>query len=198
VSYESRTACDRVLRVRREGSVAIVLAAVVTLTLGGAVLPVRSRRQRWRATAVHDGRRRRMEPGRSDFQRRSAGRVLLDTNGSINGRRVTRYIVGFHHGTMQRRIGSRGGNGRGQNVTITEVAGSQTFTLTGTLSSAGSTMMGTYTSTRTAPDGSPCGYAVTGTSYTWAQLRCRRLPEPSPGASTVTSEQSGLANQTSS
>ena len=54
----------------------------------------------------------------------------------------------------------------GQNVTLTEVAGTQTFTLTGTLSSDGSTMMGTYTSTAgTATDGSPCGYAETGLSW---------------------------------
>ncbi|MGC1788614.1 MAG: hypothetical protein WA718_17935, partial [Terriglobales bacterium] len=54
----------------------------------------------------------------------------------------------------------------GQNVTLTEVAGTQTFTLTGTLSSDGSTMMGTYNSTAgTAADGSVCGYAVTGLSW---------------------------------
>src|SRR5208337_312745 len=54
----------------------------------------------------------------------------------------------------------------GQNVTLTEVAGTQTFTLTGTLSSDGSTMMGTYTSTAgTAADGSVCGYAETGLSW---------------------------------
>ena len=54
----------------------------------------------------------------------------------------------------------------GQNVTLTEVAGTQTFTLTGTLSSDGSTMMGTYNSTAgTAADGSVCGYAETGLSW---------------------------------
>ena len=54
----------------------------------------------------------------------------------------------------------------GQNVTITEAAGTQTYTLTGTLSADGSTMMGTYTSTAgTAADGSPCGYAETGLSW---------------------------------
>jgi hypothetical protein len=54
----------------------------------------------------------------------------------------------------------------GPNVTITEVAATQTFTLTGTLSSDGSTMMGTYNSTAgTATDGSACGYAETGLSW---------------------------------
>jgi hypothetical protein len=54
----------------------------------------------------------------------------------------------------------------GQKVTITETAGTQGYTLTGTLSSDGSTMMGTYTTTAgTAADGSPCGYAETGLSW---------------------------------
>jgi hypothetical protein len=54
----------------------------------------------------------------------------------------------------------------GSNVTITEVAGTQSFTLTGTLSSDGTTMMGTYTSTAgTAADGSVCGYAESGLNW---------------------------------
>ncbi len=54
----------------------------------------------------------------------------------------------------------------GQSLTITETAGTQSYTLTGTLSSDGSTMMGTYTTTAgTAADGSPCGYAETGLSW---------------------------------
>ena len=54
----------------------------------------------------------------------------------------------------------------GQNVTLTAVAGTQTFVLSGTLSANGSAMMGTYTSTAgTAADGSVCGYAETGSSW---------------------------------
>ena len=54
----------------------------------------------------------------------------------------------------------------GQNVTITEAAASQTYTLTGALSADGTTMMGSYTSTAgTAADGSACGYAETGLSW---------------------------------
>ena len=56
----------------------------------------------------------------------------------------------------------------GQTVTLTAVAGTQTFTLTGTLRSDGSAIdNGTYTSTAgTASDGTtPCGAAETGVSW---------------------------------
>ena len=53
-----------------------------------------------------------------------------------------------------------------QNVTLTAVAGTQTFTLTGTLSLDGTSMAGTYISTAgTAGDGSPCGTAQTGLQW---------------------------------
>jgi hypothetical protein len=49
---------------------------------------------------------------------------------------------------------------------LTAVAGTQTFTLTGTLSLDGLTMAGTYDSTAgTAGDGSPCGTAQTGLQW---------------------------------
>jgi hypothetical protein len=55
---------------------------------------------------------------------------------------------------------------KGQNVSLTAVAGSQTFTFTGALSSDNSTLTGTYSSTGgTAVDGSPCGTAQTGLSW---------------------------------
>ena len=55
----------------------------------------------------------------------------------------------------------------GQNVTLTAMAGTQTFSLTGMLSLNGTTMLGTYTSTAgTASDGSPCGTAQTGLQWT--------------------------------
>ena len=50
----------------------------------------------------------------------------------------------------------------GQNVTLTVVAGLQTFTLTGTLSAGGTTMAGRYAST----DGNGCGTAQTGLQWT--------------------------------
>jgi len=58
------------------------------------------------------------------------------------------------------------GNLSGQNVSLTAVAGNQTFTLTGVLSFDGSTMAGTYSSTAgTASDGSACGTAQTGLQW---------------------------------
>jgi hypothetical protein len=58
------------------------------------------------------------------------------------------------------------GTNNGQTVTLTAVAGGQTFVLTGTLSADGSTMVGTYTSTagQTA-DGTACGTAQSGLSW---------------------------------
>ncbi|HEY4903579.1 MAG TPA: choice-of-anchor D domain-containing protein [Candidatus Sulfotelmatobacter sp.] len=54
----------------------------------------------------------------------------------------------------------------GQTVTLTVVAGPQTFTLTGALSADGTTMMGTYTST----DGKGCGSAHTGLQWSAASV----------------------------
>jgi hypothetical protein len=56
----------------------------------------------------------------------------------------------------------------GSNVTLTVTAGGQTFVLTGTLSSDGSTLMGTYTSTAgagTAANGTACGTAQSGLQW---------------------------------
>ena len=55
----------------------------------------------------------------------------------------------------------------GQNVTLTVVAGTQTFTLTGSLSPDGSTMMGTYAST----DGKGCGTAQTGLHWSATSVK---------------------------
>ncbi len=55
----------------------------------------------------------------------------------------------------------------GANVALAAVAGSQTYTLTGTMSFDASSMAGTYTSTGgTGRDGSPCGTAQTGLQWT--------------------------------
>jgi hypothetical protein len=82
----------------------------------------------------------------------------------------------------------------GQNVTITEVAGTQTFTLTGTLSSDGSTMMGTYTSTAgTAANGSVCGYAETGLS--WSAVSVPPLTGSIQGSFHSTEVGTDLTNQ---
>jgi len=82
----------------------------------------------------------------------------------------------------------------GQNVTLQEIAGTQTYTLTGTLSSDGSTMMGTYNSTAgTASDGSPCGYAETGLS--WSAVSVPPLTGAITGSFHSTSGNSGLKDQ---
>jgi hypothetical protein len=82
----------------------------------------------------------------------------------------------------------------GQNVTITEVAGTQTFTLTGTLSSDGSTMMGTYTSTAgTAANGSVCGYVETG--LPWSAVSVPPLTGSIQGSFHSTQAGTSLTNQ---
>jgi len=56
----------------------------------------------------------------------------------------------------------------GQNVKLTAVAGGQTYTLNGTLSADGSTMMGTYAlsaDSSVAPGAKPCGTAQTGLQW---------------------------------
>ena len=63
----------------------------------------------------------------------------------------------------------------GQNVTFTALAGIQTFTLTGTLSPDGSTMMGTYVST----DGKGCGTAQAGLQ--WSATSVKPLTGPVQG-----------------
>ncbi len=100
------------------------------------------------------------------------GGFFLESNGSITGQTV--YSV---TSSTSSNGPCNGGTApvtlttSGQNVTITEVAGTQTFTLTGALSSDGSSMSGTYSATAgTAVDGSACGYAVSGSSFTWSAI----------------------------
>jgi hypothetical protein len=82
----------------------------------------------------------------------------------------------------------------GQNVAITEVAGTQTFTLTGTLSSNGSTMMGTYTSTAgTAANGSVCGYVET--ALPWSAVSVPPLTGSIQGSFHSTETGTDLTNQ---
>jgi hypothetical protein len=181
------------------GLLPLLLAAVVTLTAcGGSSSPSSQQGAtlagNWQFTMAPQTDGNQADP---TFSGGLLGGFFLDTNGSINGQ--TGYSV-----TSSASITGPCNAGSapvavtvsGQNVTITEVAGSQTFTLTGTLSSDGSTMMGTYTSTAgTAPDGSPCGYAVTGTSYTWSATSVPPITGTITGSFHSTSETSGLANQ---
>jgi hypothetical protein len=125
------------------------------------------------------------------------GGFFLQSNGSVTGQTVysiatsTSITGACNSGSAPVSVTISG-----QNVTLTEVAGAQTFTLTGTLASNGSTMMGTYTSTAgTAADGSPCGYAETGLS--WSAVSVPPLTGSISGSfhSGGTGDDSGLLNQ---
>ncbi|MGA9904442.1 MAG: hypothetical protein WBQ39_21080 [Terriglobales bacterium] len=98
------------------------------------------------------------------------GGFLLQNNGSITG--AATYAVSLSNLLIPCNAGSAAitGSISGQNVkTITAVAGTQTFTLAGTLSLDGTSMAGTYSSTAgTAPDGAPCGTAQTGLQWSAA------------------------------
>jgi hypothetical protein len=100
------------------------------------------------------------------------GGFLLQTNGSVTGQAV--YAVSAANiqpplvNPCNSGTATITGTITGQTVTLTAVAGTQTFTLTGTLSSDGSSIdNGKYTSTAgTASDGvTPCGAAETGVSW---------------------------------
>jgi hypothetical protein len=82
----------------------------------------------------------------------------------------------------------------GQTVTLTAVAGTQTFTYTGTLSSDGSTVAGTYTSSAgTAPDGTACGTAQSGLS--WSATSVPPATGTITGSFHSTAGAAGLSNQ---
>jgi len=138
-------------------------------------------------------------PGDPTFTGGLQGGFLVMSNGTITGQTV--YSVtssAAPAGTGPCNSGSAPVSVvlSGQNVTITEAAGTQTFTLTGTLSSDGSTMMGTYTSTAgTAANGSVCGYAETGLS--WSAVSVPPLTGSITGSfhSGGPSDNSGLLNQ---
>jgi hypothetical protein len=123
------------------------------------------------------------------------GGFLLQNNGSITGQTVYS-VTSANSSTGPCNSGSAPVTVTlsGQNVTLTAVAGSQTFTLTGTLTSGGSTMMGTYTSTAgTASDGSACGYAETGLS--WTAVSVPSITGPIQGSFHSTGGNAGLSNQ---
>jgi hypothetical protein len=124
------------------------------------------------------------------------GGFLLDSNNSVSGQAV--YFVQSSSGLVP----CNGGTApitatlSGLNVSITAVAATQTFTLTGTLSSDGSTMNGFYNSTAgTAADGSPCGYAETGTSLSWSALQVPALTGSVSGSFHSTGNESPVQNE---
>ncbi len=110
-------------------------------------------------------------PSDNSFQGGMQGGFLLQSNSSVTGG-VT-YSISLppqQQGGAPTLCNSGSapvtGSLNGQNVSLTAVAGSQTFTLTGTLSGDGSTMMGTYASN----DGQGCGTAQTGLQWSAASV----------------------------
>lgn len=94
------------------------------------------------------------------------GFLLQNSSGSVTGGAA--YSVSEPQLLIPCNSGSASITGTisGQNVTLAAVAGTQTFTFTGTLSFDGSTMVGTYASSAgTAGDGAPCGSAQTGLQW---------------------------------
>jgi hypothetical protein len=82
----------------------------------------------------------------------------------------------------------------GQDVTLTAVAGTQTFSFTGRMSIDGTNMGGTYASTAgTATDGSPCGTAQTGLQ--WSAVMVPPLFGSFLGSFHSTGGAAGLNNQ---
>ena len=104
-------------------------------------------------------------PSDNSFQGGIVGGFLLQANGSVTG--AATYSIKLPPqlggGSTICNSGSAPITGTisGQGVTLTAVAGNQTFAFTGGLSADGSTMMGTYTST----DGNGCGTAQAGLQW---------------------------------
>jgi hypothetical protein len=94
------------------------------------------------------------------------GGFLLETSGSVTG--GTTYAVSLPGFLIPCNSGSATitGTVSGQTVSLTAVAGTQTFALKGTISLDGSSMSGTYNSTDgTASNGAPCGTAQSGLQW---------------------------------
>src|ERR1035438_5154692 len=156
---------ERVLLLAIALVLAIVLSGCGGSSSSSGSSPVSTLSGNWQFTmaAQSDG-----VPGDPTFSGGLLGGFLLQNNNSASGQTVYS-ITSSTSATGPCNSGSAPVSVTisGSNVTITEVAGTQTFTLTGTLSSDGTTMMGTYNPTPgTAADGSVCGYAESGLSWT--------------------------------
>lgn len=122
------------------------------------------------------------------------GGFLLDNNGSVSG--AATYSVSLTNFSAPCNRGSATVTGtiNGQTVEFSAVAGTQTFSLNGTLSLDGSTMTGTYDATAgTAGDGSPCGAAQTGAQ--WIAILVPPLDGPIQGSFQSGGGAAGLSEQ---
>ena len=127
------------------------------------------------------------------------GGFLLTTNGSLTGELVyANTQLNSLQGPCNSGSAPISGTIMGQNsVTLTAVAGTQTYVLTGTLSSDGSMMTGTYTANPgTAADGTPCGSGTGQTPLAWSATSVPALTGSITGSfHSAGSYNSGLANQ---
>jgi hypothetical protein len=122
------------------------------------------------------------------------GGFLLQNNGTVTGSLV--YSVSLPGAPAPCNSGSAPITGTitGQTVSLTAVASTQTFTFAGMLSTDGSTIVGTYTSTAgTASDGSACGTAQTGLQ--WSGAFVPPLTGSFQGSFHSTGGVAGLSNQ---
>jgi len=101
-------------------------------------------------------------PGDGSFIGGMQGGFLLQNKGAVTGQAVYAISVAGSPPTPCDGAAAITGTLNGQNVTLTVVAGPQTYQLTGSLSPDGKTMTGTYTTISTAG----CGTAQTG--LTWS------------------------------
>ena len=93
------------------------------------------------------------------------GGFLVQNGNTVTGQFVYAFSLVSQPGSFcNSGTASISGTVNGQNVTLTAVAGVQTFTFSGILSSDGMTLMGTYNST----DGQGCGTPQTG--LTWSAV----------------------------
>lgn len=129
------------------------------------------------------------------------GGFVLQNNGSVSGAVVySNTVLSSLQGPCNSGSAPLTGTISGQSgVTLTAIAGTQTFVLTGTLSADGSMMTGTYILTPgTAADGTPCG---SGTAQTGALPWSAKSVAPLTGSITGdfhsgSGFSSGLSNQT--
>jgi hypothetical protein len=127
------------------------------------------------------------------------GFVLQSNSSSVTGAVVySNTLLNSLQGPCNSGSGPLTGTASGSTVSLTAIAGPQTYALSGTLSSDGSMMTGTYTLTPgTAADGTPCG---SGTAQAGALAWSAKSVAPLTGSITgafhsSSGFNSGLSNQ---
>jgi hypothetical protein len=122
------------------------------------------------------------------------GGFLLQANNAITGSAAYAVLLPLLPYPCNSGSSQVSGTKSGQGVSLTAVAGSQTFTLNGTLSFDGSTIAGLYASTAgTAGDGSPCGTAQSGLQ--WSAVLVPPITGPIQGNFHSTGGFAGLAER---